>query len=352
MEAVSLASSILTFIDIGFKVVRSAKAIHRSTTDATEENVHITTVIEDLEVISSGLHSNYPLLVDDKDLVDLSKKCHALSQNLLDLLRSLLPKNDRRRETLKAVWAVWRKQPDVESIEKILCQYHEQISLHLLLILWRHRKKILSLDDSGLMGYWQEREIPDAEEHTFQWIVEEPAPPNLDAPRREVSAAFKTFLIADSRIFVFCGKAGSGKSTMMKMLGAHPQVHESLRTRLVNKKLVVIRKSQYLNLGKKLTSWAKSDSVKIVCSARPYTVFREVFRNAGATVEFHELTRSDLFKFASVQFTKHLSDPDKVASQRVCRELVGDIVNRADGVFLWASLVVRSLINGTINGEV
>jgi len=135
MEAVGLASAILNFVDIGFKIVRNTYEIYNSATGATQQNIHVSMVITDLESVTRRLSCN-PSITCDKELVDLSGKCRSLSQDLVQLLQTLQPKNDSRRQTFAAAWAAMRKQKDVDAIEKRLVQYREQIILHLLLVLW------------------------------------------------------------------------------------------------------------------------------------------------------------------------------------------------------------------------
>jgi hypothetical protein len=109
---------------------------------------------------------------------------------------------------------------------------------------------------------------------------------------------------------------------------------------------------QYLILAKTLATWGNCIGVKLVCSSRPYTVFRDVFRIPGAiTIELHNLTRKDIQSFASTQFKRNLSGPETEGALTTCLTLADEIVRRADGVFLWAALAVRSLINGAIDGE-
>ncbi len=135
VEAVGLASSILTFLDVGYKVIRSAHEIYSSTTGATEENTHILSIVTDLEGVSVNLETHH-LVKNDPDLVKLSKDCQALSKDLLKLLESLKPKSDSKLHSVKAAWSVMRSRKDVQSIEKRLGEYREQITLHLLAIFW------------------------------------------------------------------------------------------------------------------------------------------------------------------------------------------------------------------------
>lgn len=109
--------------------------------------------------------------------------------------------------------------------------------------------------------------------------------------------------------------------------------------------------SEHRDLARQIVAWADSQAVKIVCSARPYTVFIDVFEPVGITVTFHHLTPSDIRNFAEHQFTALLDDQNLAEAKDTCLSIVEDITTRAEGVFLWAFLVVRSLINGALEHE-
>ena len=130
IEAVGLASSILTFVDVGYKIVCSAYEIYSSTTGATQENTHILGIVTDLESVTASIHTSY-LAVDDAELVKLSKKCQALSQDLLKLLRSVQAKNRSKRQSFKAAISAKWSQKEVSSIEERLGAYRQQIIYHL-----------------------------------------------------------------------------------------------------------------------------------------------------------------------------------------------------------------------------
>jgi len=292
----------------------------------------------------------------------------------------------------------------------------------------------------------REDEIPMAEDETFEWILgnESGQPVSLDPPRQEASDKLNKFLQSDTSVLFNCGKAGCGKSTMMRFLGTHPVVLDRLIAWAgAGRKLVLVRMyfwgsgdkvqrtlkgfcrtilfhtlsqcpelfedlfpeeaakeeelpgriapefqdvelakafdrlvglnekpnhrfcyfvdgldeyeedglNDYKSLGSKLASWANSENVKIICSARPYTVFRDIFENCGFTIDLHNLTRSDIVKFASSRFRVKIDMPKRNAALNACLGLVGTIVDRADGVFIWASFVVSSLVRGALGGE-
>lgn len=105
------------------------------------------------------------------------------------------------------------------------------------------------------------------------------------------------------------------------------------------------------NLANQLVSWGSLANVKIMCSARPYTVFLEAFQESGDIIEFHKLTRSDISNFAEAKFTESLVKPKLQEARRNCLALVQDITENAQGIFLWAVMVVRTLINQVLDQD-
>ncbi|OIW31460.1 hypothetical protein CONLIGDRAFT_643431 [Coniochaeta ligniaria NRRL 30616] len=80
-------------------------------------------------------------------------------------------------------------------------------------------------------------------------------------------------------------------------------------------------------------------------------LFLAVLGNSGNSIEFHKLTRSDLVTFATSSFTNDLAAPEFQNALETCLRLVTKIADMAHGVFLWSTLVVRSLLNGALNHE-
>ncbi|PMD47068.1 hypothetical protein L207DRAFT_448582 [Hyaloscypha variabilis F] len=289
--------------------------------------------------------------------------------------------------------------------------------------------------------------ISDAESGTFGWLLEDDSKeaglPGSDKTVRyddelelhqRTRHSFLKWLNSGSRIYHISGKAGSGKSTIMKSLTQHPQLMEELRKWAGDKKLVfgkfffwnsghVQQKSleglyrsllfeilnQYPDLIKEifpshwnnsqtkmsrwedmpflfselkaamgvivgrhkfpghrfcffidgldefeaenmdhwelaqmLQEWASSDEVKICVSSRPYTEFLEIF-DSNLRMQLHDLTCGDIQRFTHANFEK---ESYFIGSEKTLLEIVETIVKRADGVFLWVRLVVRSLLDG------
>lgn len=92
-----------------------------------------------------------------------------------------------------------------------------------------------------------------------------------------------------------------------------------------------------------------SDKIKICTSSRPWLEFSDAFGGRDCQWKLHlqEYTRGDIQQFVkdelqgSADFDR-LQKRDRVAAGNI----VGEITERAQGVFLWVFLVVRSLLRG------
>lgn len=100
-----------------------------------------------------------------------------------------------------------------------------------------------------------------------------------------------------------------------------------------------------------LVSWVIQPNVKVLCSSRPSAIFLDAFRETGPIIEFHKLTGSDVANFAKARFRTSLAKPKMLSAQQNCIALTGEITARAEGVFLWASLAVRALINQALDHD-
>jgi hypothetical protein len=57
MTAISLVSSLISFVDLGTKIVTDTYEVYRSSTGATAGNAHIDTVISDLQALTVDLEA-------------------------------------------------------------------------------------------------------------------------------------------------------------------------------------------------------------------------------------------------------------------------------------------------------
>jgi hypothetical protein len=99
--------------------------------------------------------------------------------------------------------------------------------------------------------------------------------------------------------------------------------------------------TDHWELARILRRWACSADVKICVSSRPHTEFLGVFDNS-LRMHLQELTRGDIQRFTYAMFEK---EPRFKGISKAFSDIVSEIVDRADGVFLWVRLVVRSLLD-------
>lgn len=264
--------------------------------------------------------------------------------------------------------------------------------------------------------------IVEAHAKTFEWTFK---------------TSFIEWLESHSGIYWVRGKAGSGKSTLMKFLWGHERTIQGLQAWAGQKKLVIdsyffwnpgteMQKSQEGLLQSLLygilrqcpamipilcpsrwktdphqvhdDSWTRSElwsaflqlkkhsiestrfcffidgldeyegdhaeivtimedlaalsDIKICLSSRPWNVFEDAFgKNMEQKLSLHEHTKEDIKLYIQNnleeddRFAKLITEDDRY------QELVTDIMNKAQGVFLWVFLVVRSLLRGLTNSD-
>ena len=282
----------------------------------------------------------------------------------------------------------------------------------------------------------REEKIIDAHAQTFEWIFD----PHVCSIRLPSKDNFVEWLANGKDIFWITGKAGSGKSTLMKFLSHHNSTRSALQQWADEKELITasfyfwhagteLQKSQEGLLQSLLHSvlsqcpdimsqvlckrweqcartqstsdhwtcaellkafselshqsrlnkrfcffidgldeydgdhsevvdlvqgFATSKDVKVCLSSRPWNVFTRAF-GWGSHPKFHleDLTRRDIESYVqdtlggNKLFCQLAAGKDSAR----CKRLEDAIVSRAQGVFLWVFLVVRSLVEGLTNAD-
>ena len=95
-----------------------------------------------------------------------------------------------------------------------------------------------------------------------------------------------------------------------------------------------------------------SRQVKICVSSRPWNEFEKVYgQDASRKLYMESLTRQDIASYVRDTLEKDPSYQDLEEEASHALNLVQDIVNAAQGVFLWVFLVVRSLLEGLTNAD-
>ena len=258
--------------------------------------------------------------------------------------------------------------------------------------------------------------IDSAAYDTFKWIF------------RDQKTAFKSWLQSEDDLFWVTGKAGSGKSTLMKFLAEEKLTHSFLRCWAQPLELCFvevyfwyagtpIQKSEdgllrtilyqilfkapelvqsilpkrwdssmaadavwtrqelsqslkaiaawkdlpyefcifidgldeyqgdHLRLVCQLQELAACSNIKMCVSSRPWNVFNEAFGKLAGRIRLEELAKDDIQEYVTKELQQRATESGQV------KALVRAIVRKAQGVFLWVYLVVRSVLHGFVEGD-
>ncbi|KAK1958564.1 hypothetical protein LY78DRAFT_697091 [Colletotrichum sublineola] len=328
VSALGLASSILTFLDIGYKVVSGI--LQNVNKEQTSRNENISAVVGDLHNSIAAFSSPVSSTPSDHELAleEISVKCQALSTQLLNLLQTLkVGQPGMSWDAVRIALRQIRKTSEIKELQSRLVEYRSQILLRLVSILSDRqlatqvqlsnsfgnfrfdlnsirntledvRREVLgrleqTLQDTqstpgmqqgngpcapernrylaeqqDLSGktpemlileqvhfpamFQREDTVKQADESTFKWFVEglpestgdsgsesgEPVQSagnghsnelHANAQRAEASSRFTSWVRYESGVFHISGKAGSGKSTLMKHIMSTGRTHDLLK---------------------------------------------------------------------------------------------------------------------------
>ena len=135
LSSLSLASTLITFVDFGVKLISNAREIHRSATSSSHQDLETTT--NHLRHICSELDAGQQHVTEAsaQALTALTQKCRSLAQDLLSALQVLhIQDGHRKWESFKAalrgVWAADR----INDFQFRLSQYRQEILMQLQII--------------------------------------------------------------------------------------------------------------------------------------------------------------------------------------------------------------------------
>jgi hypothetical protein len=129
LSALSLAASILTFVDYARQIITGTSEIYHSASGITKDNAYIEDVIKDLKQVTTDLDGDIVgQTKHEKALISLGEKCHKLSEELLGLIGSLAYDGERTAwKSFKTKIKSMRKEKEVTSMEKRLGEYRSEI---------------------------------------------------------------------------------------------------------------------------------------------------------------------------------------------------------------------------------
>ncbi|KAH8714630.1 hypothetical protein BGZ61DRAFT_587332 [Ilyonectria robusta] len=134
VTAIGLASSILTFIDVGVKVLQKANEIRNSQDSSTKENRSRRTISDELEFAAARMKPLDDIRVspEQESLCKVARECQVLSKKMLKILESIKPRKSHFISTLIVAAKVMRKQDDLEALDKELRDCRGRLTLSLV----------------------------------------------------------------------------------------------------------------------------------------------------------------------------------------------------------------------------
>lgn len=134
VTAISLASSIVAFVDFGTKLVKGAIEIYAAPDGVLEDNRSREAVARDMKRFAARLIApdTTRLSGQEKALCDLATECQQLSTALVELLGLIKPDDVASKRS--SLWAALRNkfyEKDREDLEKRLGFCRDQLDLHL-----------------------------------------------------------------------------------------------------------------------------------------------------------------------------------------------------------------------------
>lgn len=137
LVAVSLAASILQFIDVGSRFVSNVWKIYISGKERTSELPDIRETTEDLHNVLEGLKNSQGAVLgvreDERGLQQLVQSCQTLATELLGTLQKInLPDKIRKRDALMAAFRMVWKEEEIKSLQSRLEEFRQEVALHLL----------------------------------------------------------------------------------------------------------------------------------------------------------------------------------------------------------------------------
>ena len=138
--ALGVASSIITFVDFGAKLLSGGSEIYRGADGATGDNLHLGILTKDLNNLAFDLEldlaPNRPLKKDEQALLNLASLCKDLADEFLTTLERLRVKgrNTKWKSFTLAVKSIG-KDSDIRVYKSRLEGFRAELTVRLVAIL-------------------------------------------------------------------------------------------------------------------------------------------------------------------------------------------------------------------------
>jgi hypothetical protein len=143
LATLSLAGTVVQFVDFGSRVLSKGHQIYRSVDGALSENIELETVTADLIELNTRLKRSLRpagtigcFSKTEQALEDVCNGCRGVSEELLVRLNGLKVQGKRRRwkSLRKALKTVWTKA-DIDATAGRLAMFKNQLELQILVSL-------------------------------------------------------------------------------------------------------------------------------------------------------------------------------------------------------------------------
>jgi len=133
LTAIGLIANIVQFVDLGAKLINSAKEIQASTNGMTMENKNLEKVTTEMRKLTMEFN---PLFMDAKSederaIGRLAQECRDLSEQILSLLKKITPTKPSSR---RQIWGSTRRNQkykrEKKGLEEKLANCRGQLHLH------------------------------------------------------------------------------------------------------------------------------------------------------------------------------------------------------------------------------
>ena len=132
LAAISLAGSVIQFVDFGAKLLSEAHEIYHSKDGTTTERIELAKIAESLEHLSASMSppKDYP----DDEFREIVSSAQGVARELIDVLQKIKGSNASKRhwQSLRQALSTLGNRDKIEGLHKRLKSLRSQLSLHVL----------------------------------------------------------------------------------------------------------------------------------------------------------------------------------------------------------------------------
>ncbi|KAI1292428.1 hypothetical protein F5Y03DRAFT_375901 [Xylaria venustula] len=489
---IGLTSNVLQFAQLGAQLVLEARELYRSTSGLTVSNARVETDTEDLKSLMEQIRINSSvadaagMTTAERQLLESATSCVNIADKLLKLLEASKAKASRnpRLRAIKQAFYSESTREQVTQLQKRLQELQAATMLRFVTVLRDDQSTLcksitdLTLSNQKLeanttnkldslhhdLTQTQSRAEEDvkrmtnlictmrsetADVYKKQKILKSLLFPEIDVRHESIKAAhartfqwilyehdFANWLEEGEGLYWIRGKAGSGKSTLMRFLVENPKTLTMLSTWAKNRRLIsashffwkagtpmqksrtgllrtllfqILRQvpdlieklspDRWKDEDNNLDTWSEnelyqairvlplvdslpvrfcffidgldeyttgtdryhgdyqelidllealstSSVIKICVSSRPWTPFERAFGSSLNKLRLEDLTKNDISEYVLDKFRGSPNFQRLASVDHRCGTFSKQIVQKAQGVFLWVFLVIESLLKG------